>query len=46
MSLKTMDEGTRFLILSLGGEGYGTPGASPLEIMVLSRFHNDAKLTA
>jgi purine-binding chemotaxis protein CheW len=41
-----MDEGTRFLILSLGGEGYAIPIGRLLEITVPRQIQNDAKLTA
>jgi purine-binding chemotaxis protein CheW len=41
-----MDDGTRFLILSLGGESYAIPIRKLLEITVPGRIQNDAKLTA
>jgi len=40
-----MDEGTRFLILSLGGETYALPITRLLEITVPRNIQKDAKLT-
>lgn len=41
-----MDDRTRFLILSLGGESYALPITRLLEIMVPRDIQKDANLTA
>ena len=40
-----MDEGTRFIVVSLGGENYAVPIARLLEIVIPQAIKKDANLT-